>query len=41
MGWILISVAVSYSHVALQGDEEQTEDEEDGGLEEQYELYIA
>lgn len=41
MAWILISVAVSYSHIAMQNDEEQIEDEEDGGLEEQYELYIA
>lgn len=38
MAWILISVAVSYSHIAMQNDEEQIEDE---GLEEQYELYIA
>lgn len=41
MAWILISVAVSYSHIAMQNNEEQIEDEEDGGVEEQYELYIA
>jgi hypothetical protein len=41
MAWILISIAVSYSHIALQDDDEQTEDKEGGGMEEQYELYIA
>jgi len=41
MGWILISIAVSYSRIALQDDDELTEDEEVGGLEEEYELYIA
>jgi hypothetical protein len=41
MAWILISIAVSYSHIALQDDEEQAEDEEGRSLEEQYELYIA
>jgi hypothetical protein len=41
MAWILISIAVSYSRIALQDDSEEAEDEEDGGMEEQYELYIA
>ena len=41
MAWILISIAVSYSRIALQDDDEQIEDEEGRGMEEQYELYIA
>lgn len=42
MAWILISIVVSYSRIALQNDDEQIEDDEEGGgLEEQYELYIA
>ena len=41
MAWILISIAVSYSRIVLQDDDEQTEDEEGRGMEEQYELYIA
>lgn len=41
MAWILISIAVSYSRIALQDDEKQIEDEESRGLEEEYELYIA
>lgn len=41
MAWILISIAVSYSRIALQDDDEQTEDEKDGALENEYELNIA
>jgi len=41
MAWILISIAVSYSQIALQHDDEQIEDEEDTGRKEQYELNVA
>jgi hypothetical protein len=41
MAWILISISVSYSRIALQGGDEQAEDETAGEIEEQYELHIA
>ncbi len=41
MAWILISISVSYSRIALQGDAEQAEDENTGEMEEQYELHLA
>lgn len=41
MAWILISISVSYSRIALQGGAEQAEDETTGEMEDQYELHLA
>jgi hypothetical protein len=41
MAWILISISVSYSQIALQDDNEQMDDEIVEDLEQHYERHIA